>query len=409
MQKYLIGPPMIVASAQLCIGTAMKLAMSKGRTYYDILGVSPDAEPAVIEAAYRALIKKYHPDRNSGGADRSAALNEAFSVLRDPRKRMEYDRQRGIDSTPPSMDVRDREQATGNGARATESTATKECPDCGETVRGNARVCRFCGYEFWSDEDSLEPEPETTPPRGVPLWKPLAAIGGLLFLLWLLAFCSYTPETQGNINSTQAGNAASLDMNTTDENASIDVAQAARPVAAQWTAYDQAESNLTATYRALMAQLPPKERLDLRTGERAWIANRNRVCGFETRGECATTWTASRAQQLDRQWVERFMPHVGDCFSTTVAHVGPRLEGDSVEDSAPGASVAYQDGHYQVDYESSPTALGFNVGDAVHLCVVDLPRGCPPGDHRGIDYEATDLVTGRTFRAADSEHECGGA
>ncbi len=32
------------------------------RTPYQILNLSPDAEPVVIEAAYRALIKKYHPD-----------------------------------------------------------------------------------------------------------------------------------------------------------------------------------------------------------------------------------------------------------------------------------------------------------------------------------------------------------
>ena len=61
--------------------------------YYDILGLSEQSEPEVIEAAYRALMKKYHPDRwtgKSADAERRAKLiNEAYAALRDNRN--EYD------------------------------------------------------------------------------------------------------------------------------------------------------------------------------------------------------------------------------------------------------------------------------------------------------------------------------
>src|SRR4051812_3776005 len=69
--------------------------MPSARTHYDTLNVSPDAEIVVIEAAYRALMKRYHPDQGESppaGAPSAAAINEAYAVLRDPARRADYDR-----------------------------------------------------------------------------------------------------------------------------------------------------------------------------------------------------------------------------------------------------------------------------------------------------------------------------
>jgi|GEM_PF-1491116 len=70
--------------------------MANPRSLYDILNVSHDAEGVVIEAAYRALMKKYHPDQASGGeangSSSAAEINQAFAVLRDPKRRAGYDR-----------------------------------------------------------------------------------------------------------------------------------------------------------------------------------------------------------------------------------------------------------------------------------------------------------------------------
>src|SRR5438093_6040214 len=70
--------------------------MTSEPDYYEILQVSPRAEPDVIEAAYRRLARKYHPDVNPGLAalQRMSELNQALDVLNDPRKRAEYDRRR---------------------------------------------------------------------------------------------------------------------------------------------------------------------------------------------------------------------------------------------------------------------------------------------------------------------------
>lgn len=63
--------------------------------HYAVLGVRRDAEFTVIEAAHRALLKRYHPDRNPGdakAADRAKAANAAFDVLKDSDARARYDR-----------------------------------------------------------------------------------------------------------------------------------------------------------------------------------------------------------------------------------------------------------------------------------------------------------------------------
>jgi hypothetical protein len=60
---------------------------------YTLLNVLPDADPVVIEAAYKALMKRYHPDTQpeAASAGRAAELNQAYRTLRDPERRAIYD------------------------------------------------------------------------------------------------------------------------------------------------------------------------------------------------------------------------------------------------------------------------------------------------------------------------------
>ena len=62
---------------------------------YIVLGVSTDASTPSIAAAYRALARKHHPDVSGDLAAerRMAAINAAWSILRDPTRRAKWDRE----------------------------------------------------------------------------------------------------------------------------------------------------------------------------------------------------------------------------------------------------------------------------------------------------------------------------
>jgi hypothetical protein len=88
---------------------------SAGRTAYQVLQVDPAADVEVIQAAFKRLALKYHPDRSSDplAPDRMRELIAAHDMLTDENRRHRYDQSLGIvrkrpePPRPPAMRAED--------------------------------------------------------------------------------------------------------------------------------------------------------------------------------------------------------------------------------------------------------------------------------------------------------------
>jgi len=83
--------------------------MSAKRDYYEVLGISKDAQINEIKSQYRKLALKFHPDRNksSEAAEHFKEISEAYAVLADTKKRQLYDQHghAGVDGRYSTEDI----------------------------------------------------------------------------------------------------------------------------------------------------------------------------------------------------------------------------------------------------------------------------------------------------------------
>ncbi len=92
--------------------------MAQKRDYYEILGISKNADADTVKKAYRKLAKKYHPDTNKGDPsadEKFKEATEAYEVLKDAEKRKLYD-QFGMAAFDAGMDTGTDQSAGKTGA-----------------------------------------------------------------------------------------------------------------------------------------------------------------------------------------------------------------------------------------------------------------------------------------------------
>lgn len=70
--------------------------------HYEVLQISPNAEPETVHRVFKLLAMRYHPDNpETGDAARFLQLKQAYEVLRDPQQRADYDSRRGQQEEQP--------------------------------------------------------------------------------------------------------------------------------------------------------------------------------------------------------------------------------------------------------------------------------------------------------------------
>jgi curved DNA-binding protein CbpA len=127
---------------------------------YRLLQIDPLAEEVVLDAAYRALSRRYHPDGDSPNPARMADINRAYSLIRTPELRRRYDTERRFHpvgparSAPsPTTDLRSRLQREREAAEAAESAEAD-----GEIGPGSA--LDFGRYEGWRLRELARRDPD---------------------------------------------------------------------------------------------------------------------------------------------------------------------------------------------------------------------------------------------------------
>ena len=105
--------------------------------YYELLGVQVNSNDKDLKVAYLKMAKRYHPDIYKGvNRDHFKKVNEAFSVLKNPQKRAEYDNRQRIRSqrsaaepTGPQQGKRVREEQDPEFEEAFKKLNTKKLFD----------------------------------------------------------------------------------------------------------------------------------------------------------------------------------------------------------------------------------------------------------------------------------------
>jgi len=143
----------------------------KTRTHFEVLGLSRSVGEAEVKDAYFRLAKRFHPDVHHGASlgdlrDELEAvfirLGEAYDVLRDPRKRGDYEERLGRPRPRPAASPA---QVGGGAGRGPEPTPPEPPPDPEEAARLAEDSVRSAATlveqeKYWDAIQLLEPAVE---------------------------------------------------------------------------------------------------------------------------------------------------------------------------------------------------------------------------------------------------------
>ena len=113
---------------------------------YKVLQVDSAAEATVIQAAYRALARRFHPDGDAPDSVRMAQINAANAILRDADRRRAYDVRRTLERSQPVPIV--------SGQRRVDAWVPRKAPTAADLALDFGR------YRGWKIADLARHDPD---------------------------------------------------------------------------------------------------------------------------------------------------------------------------------------------------------------------------------------------------------
>jgi uncharacterized protein len=121
-----------------------------------------------------------------------------------------------------------------------------------------------------------------------------------------------------------------------------------------------------------------------------------------------------KAGGIGSEWKAVLPRTVGECVNTSVIGITDRF-GERLSpyvdatgfDS--GSAADFRNGGHVISYAKEQILLNSRNGDRIRMCLVSIPKNCPPGDDRGRMYRIFNVRTHDSAVMSDSQHMCGGA
>jgi curved DNA-binding protein CbpA len=120
---------------------------------YRTLQIDPHAETFVVEAAYRALARRYHPDGEAPDEALMATINRAYSLVRTPASRGQYDADRLTAVGPGPVVVAPAPPSPFDPWARRDAVAAAQSPT-------GSSVLDFGRYAGWSLRDLVHKDPD---------------------------------------------------------------------------------------------------------------------------------------------------------------------------------------------------------------------------------------------------------
>lgn len=98
----------------------------KGKDPYIILEISNNASKEVIAASYKALAKKFHPDKDPTGKEKMRGLNWAYDILSNSTKKSQWDREHVKEKSKPKPKPKPKPQSRTDDPKVTHTRIKRD-------------------------------------------------------------------------------------------------------------------------------------------------------------------------------------------------------------------------------------------------------------------------------------------